>query len=101
MNNFERYTAILERTLAGWRNVIKVDGVDGSLFGFKDLGDTWEYTFSLRINGVWHPAKKSFDPVDVDSPIWDTSSETPINMATRQALELMQTINEDLDETIQ
>lgn len=89
MTNFERYTALLERTLAGWRNVVRVDNVDGVLFGFKDYGDVWEYTFSIRINKEWTPIKKKHKPVDMDAYAWDIESEPPINQATKFAMEIL------------
>lgn len=101
MNDFERFSALVERALVnGWRNAIEIDGgADGILIGHEDLGGEWEFTFSVRIDRVWHPAKKRCEPVDMSAPAWEAPEDglTPQNRALGLALDMLGDVRREID----
>jgi hypothetical protein len=102
MNDFERFSALVERALVnGWRNAVKADGTDGILIGHEDLGGEWEFTFSIRVDRSWHPAKRRCKPVDMSSPAWavpkDGDEGTPTQKALAMALEMFDDIGREID----
>lgn len=100
MNDFERFSALVERALVnGWRSAIKPEGADGILIGHEDLGAEWEFTFSVRVDKAWHPAKRRCKPVDMSSPAWAVNDEdgTPMNKALAMALEMFGDIGREID----
>ena len=99
MKNFERFSALVERSLVnGWRNATNIEGADGILIGYKDMGDEWEFTFSVRVDEKWHPSKKRCQPVDMSGAAWEVSDdEKPSHKALSMALEMCGDIRREID----
>ena len=89
MNDFERFSALVERSLVnGWRNCVKTDGADGILIGYEDLGAEWEFTFSVRIDRKWYPCKRRCEPIDMSAPAWAVPDGDEFGNPSRKALSM-------------
>lgn len=98
MNDFQRFSALVERALvSGWRTAIKEENPDGILVGYEDAGSVWEFTFSVRVDRKWHPAKRSCSPIDMSAPAWEASEEeAPQHKALSMALEMFDDIKKGM-----
>lgn len=101
MRDFDRFAALVERSLAnGWRNCIDAEGSDGILIGYEDLGDEWEFTFSVRVDRKWHPCKRRCAPVDMSAPAWEVREDDEFGTPTRRALSMALSMMTEIGEEV-